>query len=103
MFHRTVPSSPPLRPFKDEIGPTCVEVIWWPPEQRSSSLSHYEMSYVSSVGSGSITTQDYTTTFAGVCVPLTDVTYRFEVVAVSVAGGVVARSVPTHPLYHSCK
>ena len=73
--------------------------MWSTPEHKGSPLSHYEVSYTNGVdGGATLPTND---THINHCKLTLDRPYRFEVVAVSVAGDVVARSIPSDPIHHT--
>lgn len=100
-FIFTVPPNQPGDFQVAEYAPKWVNLTWSAPSDQGSSLSHYEVTYVDDNGRGITDLAKTTNALTGGL--SYGVTYRFQVVAVSVAGDVIGRSLPSDPRYFSSK
>lgn len=73
--------------------------MWRAPINQGSSLSHYEVTYVSDSGDGyTLPVNSSSTNISDLC---HGTSYMFEVVAVSVAGRITGRSLASSPVYYT--
>ena len=97
---------PPNQPGDFQVvgyAPKWVSLTWSAPwaSEQGSPLSHYEVTYINEGGSGVTDLAKTTSTQIGSL--SYGSTYKFQVVAVSGAGGVMGRSPPSEPIYFSGK
>lgn len=96
--HDSVPPGQPVDLSLTDMTPQCYQLRWSAPSNIGQpSLSHYEVTSISSNGEGVVyQTIDNIYKFSNA---ESGVSYEFSVMAVSVEGGVVGRSSPSESLH----
>ena len=98
IIYFTVPPGKPSNLSVTEITPKSINLTW---SSQGHSISHYEVMFANESGNEIIHVSQ--TTSALIDKLSYNSKYRFQVVAVLVAGSLVERSPPSDPVYFSGK
>ena len=94
-----VPPSKPSNLSVFKTAPRSVTLTWNVPSDQHCSISHHEVFFVNETGNMFIHVSQSTSALIDEL--SYNSKYKFQVVAVSVAGSLVERSLPSDPVYFS--
>lgn len=98
-YYCTVPPSKPYALSIIDMGLRTIQLQWTAPrDEGQPKFSQYEIISVGSNGNGAVQRLSSLENFFNYTIPRIGEFYEFSVVALSVAGGVVGRSVQSDPI-----